>query len=431
MSTRVSPAIRTSLTALALMLSTAVVCLPAVDLDWGGTIDGSGSAVFADHQDEADTSFSLTSALWLRTLIEPGAATRIEIELQPSYTWSDTRAYLVDLDRARADANWGPLFGPGTVFRSILGRFRMSDMTATVMSHTVDGADLRVSLPFMRLRAAAGYTGLVLNPASSIRMSETDAQESTDDDVFFGPRRLVAIGEATVPEVVGRQTATLAWVGQWDLRDAEEGEDTVGSQYFGARVDGPVLPGLFYELAGYTGIAELSGGSVEGTDTGILALARLRYFRSEWNATRIALTAAGVSGADFSEDSFYTISEQQAASVASLPLDNVAYGELSYGLRPFAGADLRVYRDLQTTLAVRSLLRVSIDQALDSFAADVSGDGRYIGTEATLALGWRVLSDLGTSLTLGTFLPGTGSSGAFTDERTPEYLVRMQVSASF
>lgn len=416
-----------------LMLFMAAAPASAVDLDWGATLDGTGSAVFADHQDEADTSVSVTTALWLRSLIQPGESSRIEIELQPSYTWSDTRAYLVDLDRARADANWGPVFGPATVLRTILGRFRMSDMTATVISHTVDGADLRVSLPFMRVRAAAGYTGLVINPVSSVRMSETDDAEASDDDVFFGPARLVAIAEATVPEVIGRQTATLAWIGQWDLRDrdADAGEDTVNTQYAGARVDGPVAPGLFYELAGYGGFAARESSSGTENDAGILALLRLRYFRPDWNATRIALTAAGVSGADFSEDRFYTISDQQAATVASLPLENIAYGELSWGLRPLAGSAQRVYRDIQTTLAVRSLLRVSTDRAVDSFGAAVTGDGRYVGTEATLTVGWRVLSDLGTSLTTGTFLPGTGSGGAFTDARKPEYLVRMQVSASF
>lgn len=419
--------------AVALTTALAIAPLAAQEITWGGTIDGTGSATFADHQDETDTAVSLTTAVWLKSLFSVSDATRIELDVQPSYTWTDERPYLFDIDRAKVDMRFGGVVGEESVLRGSVGRFRLSDTTRTILSHTVDGGEFALSIPLMRIRAAAGYTGLILNPVSTIRMSATDAADSGDDEIFWGPRRMILLGEVSFPDVIVRQTVTAAYIGQWDLRDADkdEGEDTLDSQYIGAKVDGPIIPGLFYDLAFYTSPSTRKVGSESENDLGILLSGRVRYFRSDWNSSRFALSGGIVSGAGDDEDNFYTISEQQAATVADIPLQNVGYGELSYGVRPFAGASLRSFRDIQTTVAGRSIFRMSTEQPIDSFGANVTDDGNYVGTEATLQVGWRILSDVGTSVTGGMFFPGTGSSGTFTDERKPEYLLRMQVSASF
>ena len=408
----------------------AIAPAGAQEVTWGGTIDGTGSAAFAEHQDETDTVVSLTTLLWLKALFAASDTTRIEFDVRPSYTWTDERPYLVDLDRAIADLHFG---GSRSVFRGTVGRFRLADTTRTVLFHTVDGGEFALSVPLMRVRTAAGYTGFILNPVSNVRMSAADAADSGDDDVFWGPRRMIVLGEVSFPDAFVRQTVTVGYIGQWDLRDADEdeAEDTLDSQYIGATIGGPIAPGLFYDVAFYASPSTRNIGSESENDTGILLTGRVRYFRSDWNSSRIALSGGIVSGAGDNEDNFYTISERQAATVSGIPLRNVGYGALSYGVRPFGGASLRSFRDIQTTVTGRSIFRMSTEQPVDSFGANATDDGRYVGTEATLQVGWRILSDLGTSVTGGMFFPGTGSSGAFNDERKPEYLLRVQVSASF
>jgi hypothetical protein len=265
-------------------------------------------------------------------------------------------------------------------------------------------------------------------------MSAADDADSGDDDVFFGPSRLLALGSVSFPEFAIRQTGTLAYLGQWDLRDADAGEDTLNSHYFGLTFDGPIVPGLFQDVEFFFSYANREvEGATDGSDTalGYLGSARLRYFRSDWNASRFVLRGVIVSGAGGDEDNFYTVSEQDATIVADIPLRNVVYGELTYGLRPFGTAESRSFRDIQTSLTSRLLFRVNTDQPVDAFGASVSKDGAYIGTDLSLRVGWRIFSDVGMSVTGGAFFPGTGSSGAFSDERKPEYLVRAQVSASF
>jgi hypothetical protein len=418
-------------TAVAALL--AVQTIPAQELTWGGTIDGTGSATFADHQDETDTALSLTTALWLRSLFTPGDNTSIELDVQPSYTWTDDRPYLFDVDRAKADLRVSGLAGPSSVLRGSLGRFRFTDASGHIFTDTADGMDVTLSVPLLRARLGLAYTGLLLNPVSNIRMSATDDADSGDDDLYFGPRRFIALTEVTFPAVLLRQSATVAYIGQWDLRDADEdeGEDTLNSHYIGLKIDGPIVQNLFHDVSFYISPSTRELADDTERDLGILTSARLRYFRQDWNSSRFSLGGVIVSGAGDKEDNFYTISSGQAAMVADLPLLNVGYGELSYGVRPFAGAASRTIRDIQTTLTGRTIFRMSDEQAVDSFGANVSDDGRYVGTEASLQIGWRVFSDLGTSITGGAFFPGTGSGGAFTEERKPEYLLRMQVSASF
>ncbi|MFW6329141.1 MAG: hypothetical protein ACOC28_03520 [Alkalispirochaetaceae bacterium] len=412
----------------------SLIAAPAVvaqGLDWGGTIDGSGSATFADHLDDPDTDFSASVALWLATLFEPSETAAIEVTLQPSYTWADDRPYLVDLDRAVADMRFGAIAGPGSVLRGRAGRFPLSDASGLIISDTGDGADFTLSVAGIRVRVAGAYTGLLLNPVSNFRMSAADEADAGDDDLFFGPARILATSEIAFPEIVGRETLTLAYIGQFDLRDPEEGEDTINSHYVGLRADGPIIPGLFHQVSTFFSFADEELDDESDDDLGILGSLRVTYFRPDWLSSSFGLRGVVITGISEEDDNFHTISDQQASTVATIPGENVAYGEFTYGLKPLAGAQSRVFRDIQTTLGSRVLFRIMPEQPVDSFGASVTSEGQYIGTEATFTLGWRILSDLGTSLTGGIFLPGTGSSGVFTDQRETEYLVRMQASASF
>lgn len=417
-----------AVTLLAFVLA-GTVTVRAQEFDWQGSVEGTGSGRFAKYLDEADFNGSVTVSLLLKSLLEQTETRTVELFVQPSYTWTDTRPYLVNLDRAEAAVRYSG-FGGGAVLRGSAGRFTLREKSELIVTHPIDGVEARLSSAPVQARLAAGYTGLLLNPSSTIRVSETDVRESSDNDAFFGPRRLLALAEVTVPAILWRQSVTGAYLANVDLRDAESTEDTVNSHYIGAVVDGPLLPGLFLDTAVYLSPATVEVGDSSTTTMGLLASLRLRYFRPAWNSSRIGLRAVLVRGVE-DTDRFYVISERMASMVASVPLENVIYAELSYSLRPLGGAARRTMRDIQTTLTGRTLLRANTDIPVDATAAKATGDGPYIGSEAALEVGWRVLSDLGVSLSGGVFVPGTGDAGAFTDERTTELLGRLQVSASF
>jgi len=426
-----SVAIRTAVLLAAALLVTAT--LPAAEFTWGGTLDGTLSATFADHQSATETELSGTAALWMKSLFTPGAGTTVELDIQPSYTWTDDRPYLFDLDRAKADLLVSRLVGPSTVLRGSVGRFRFIDASSFILTDTADGVDFTLSVPGVRIRAAGAYTGLLLNPVSNYRMSQADIADAGDDDLILGPRRLIALTELTFPEVLLRQTVTASYIGQWDLRDADEdaGEDTLSSHYAGLRLSGPIASGLFHEIGFYVSPSARDAGSETRNELGMLGSARLRYYRPDWSSSRFSVGGAIVSGMADTEDNFHTISSQDVGVVAEIPLKNIAYGEISYGLRPFSGSATRIFRDIQTSLTGRTMFRVSDTQPVDSFGATVSGDGKYVGTEVALNVDWRIVSDRGVSVTWGAFYPGTGSTGTFTTERKPEYLLRAQVSASY
>ncbi|MFW5826744.1 MAG: hypothetical protein ACOCU4_01555 [Alkalispirochaeta sp.] len=411
----------------ALFVALVVGTAPAQELTWSGTINGTGSGRFADHLEENDLSSSVTAALTARGFAEIGTDSSIEMVIRPSYTWTDDRPYLFDLERMYTDVRVPQILGPASVLRLRAGRFRLAAPDPGLVNDTLDGVNASVSTSGVRVRAGAGYSGLILNPVSTIRVSPADIADAADDDELFGPQRVMAFGELSVPEVALRQTVRLYGIGQWDLRNAENDEVTIDSYYGGAAVDGPIIPGLFHSVGATVSYADFDGGD----SVGILSNAQLRYFRRDWNSSRIALRGVVASGFGDDTDRFTGISEQTVGTVAELPRQNIAYGELSYGLRPLAGAPRRTLRDIQTSLTGRMMYRVDTDQPVDAFGASQTSSGALLGTEAVAQVGWRATSDLGVSMDGGAFFPASGSSGAFSDERDPEYLLRLQVSASF
>ncbi len=405
--------------------------LAAQEATWGGSIDSSGSVNIADYLDDPEGEISVTAALWTQSFMPVGTDSEIEATGQVSYTWSDDRAYLFDVDFLRFTGQYPALFGESSVLRASAGRFFMSDATAFILSDTVDGVETELALSGVRARLSAAYTGLLLNPVSGIIMTDADLTDSGDDDEFFGARRLIGITEVSFPEVFARQTVTVSAIGQWDLRDADTDEETLNSGYFGLVFDGPILPGLFYEVAssGSPWASEVNDETENGF--GVLISTRLRYFRSDWRSSQFGLRGVMASGAGDTLDQFVTISRDDVGIILDVPLRNIAFGEVSYSVVPFQTARTRVFRDLQVGVSSRTFFRVSTDEVLDTTGVDALSDGHLVGNEAALNVGWRVLSDLGLSLTGGVFVPATGSSGVFSDERTVEYSVQFQLSASF
>lgn len=401
----------------------------AFESTWGTTLDGSGSLSWSEALDDNDPEFAFTAALWSRNLIPLGLDRSIDLSAQGSYTWTDDRPYLFDLDLLRAAGRFPGLLGPTSVVRATAGRFSFRDTTGHVLSHTADGLQARINYPGVRTRVAAGYTGLLLNPVSDIRMTPIDLTESGDDDEFFGPRRAFGLAEVSFPELIGRHTVTVASVGQFDLRDADDdaGESTYNSGYFTLALAGPLPGGIYYDLNGTLSLGTIDQDGDTTDTTAILASARLRYFREQWLSSRFSLGALYASGSGDSLgldlDRFVALSRSTAGTVYTQPLENLIRGELSYSLRPIPR--------VQTGLTWRSYFTADPDDNLATFDVDPDSSGRWIGNEVTLNVGARILSDLGLAVTGGAFFPRTDGNGVFLSDRDPEYLVRVEVSSGF
>ena len=405
--------------------------LAAQEATWGGTIDSSGSLEITDDFGDPTWEISASTALWGRTLFPVGEDAEIAVTGQVSYTWSDDRLYLVDVDAFRLAGRYPGLFGASSVVRATAGRFLMSDISSFIVNERIDGLEVELAFPAARIGLSAAYTGLLLNPVSSIVMTEADLADTGDGDEFFGARRLIGKAELSFPEFFARQTATVSAIGQWDLRDAEQDEETIDSGYFGIAFDGPIGPGLFYELTSSLSpwTTRLNNGTEQGL--GLLLSTRLRYFRPDWLSSQFGLSGVMASGAGPVLDQFVTITRADVGIILDLPVRNIAFGEVSYSVVPFQTARNRVLRDLQVGVSSRTFFRVSTDEVPDTSGIDPLSDGRLIGTEAMLDLGWRLLSDLGMSLGGGVFIPATGSFGVFGDDSPMVFTARFQLSSSF
>jgi len=407
--------------------------------DWGVSLDAQDSTRFADHLDNDIRGRAAILGLWARRVIPFSAENELDLSAEGSYNWSRSDIY-VNLDLLRVTARLPEMFSPATSVETSIGRFPFRDPSGLVLNHTGDGILTRLSTPRTRTRLGAMYTGLQLNPVSSIRMSATDRQEEYDDDETFGPRRVVGIIDFRFPELIGRQSLSLALLGQLDARDADDNEDTLHSGYAVLGLDGPIVGQLFGDVVGAVTLGSYDDGNDDDTYFGYMGSARLRLFLPQLLSSRISLRGVVMSNDDDPEsfDAFLPISRSIPGTVISVPLENIIFGELRYSLRPFASSDAAPARRTQFALTGRTYFTASDDPpGSEPFGSDLNGnpvllqpdpDGNYIGTEVVLNISARVRSDLGIGLTAGVFFPGTGSNGVFSDDRKEEFVARVELS---
>ena len=417
--------------------------------DWGVTVDALRSIRAAGHQGQDARTSAISGALWARRVSPVGELSTIDSAIQGSYNWSSGQTYL-NLDLLRFRGFYPELLGSSSVVEATAGRFRFQDPSNLILSSTADGLSLQIAYPSVRLLLGASYTGFMLNPASNVRMTGADLLEQDDDDEDFGPRRAVGLAEISFPELFARQTIVLSALGQFDLRDADDDEATVNSGYAVAGIRGPLFGSLYHDIygAGTMGSVEIDDG--EDYDyIGYLGSARLRLFVPNFFASRFSLRGVYASSGEIDEgdntydDRFRPVTRTRFGTAIALPLENLLMGELQYSVRPFAGSDSERARRFQLVLTGRTFFTTADEPVVLDPTTEVEanefGDypgydddpGNYIGSEAVLQLNARPLSDLGLGFTAGMFFPGTGSSGAFTNAREPQFLGRVELSTRF
>ncbi len=401
--------------------------------DWGVTLDSDATLRLENDWGERDTAYVLSTAFWSRYFLPMRNDGGLELAADLSYTWSDERPYLFDVDTLRSRGTFPAALGAGSQLQATAGRFRFTEPTGAVLNHTADGAELRLSFSRVRLALASGYTGLQLGPNSDIRVSAADSEDLSDDDEFFGPARGFGILTLTVPQILQRHTARVSVVGQRDLRDevhgTDPGEDLYHSGYYSLLLEGPVVPSLFYDVFGTvsTGTREL-GDDSENT-MGLLVSGRLRLFRPDMSFSRASLRLQYASGPGDTWDAFVPVVRANAGTVLGLPLQNMIGSELRYSLRPFSTSRSAALRNIQTGIAARNFFTAT-DELPATVGVKLDDAGRWIGNEVVLNIAGRIFVDLGFALTGGVFIPETGSYGVFSGERRTEFYAKAEISSA-
>lgn len=439
-----------SLFAFALIVTTAGT---ATAFDFGGNLNSSTSI-------QSDSVFnSETLSAW----VEGDIGSSHSYQFQGSYTYTTDRPYLFDVDRLILRGNYS--IGDGSRLSTRLGRFLISDPTGVVLSHRVDGGEMRFSYPNAVATLSAGYTGLLLKPTANISMSAPDQFDSADNDVFFAPKRVVGRTDLTFPELIAGQTLFVSLVFQEDLRPTEElvpetqeerateGGGRVDTQYATLGARGALASQLFYDLYGtFQGGRTLSYVEDETSETGFeyryrpilayMAGGALRYYMPDVLGSRLTVEGVFTSG-DADHESFVGGNSEGPSTLfrpigtaTTSPVFGPGYGNLfsttlSYSVRPFGTAESQALNNLQTGLETRSFVR-SGEGPVDASGINSDSDALYLGTEVALRTNFRPFSDFGVAFVSGLFFPNGADDGPFVeDQRSSRFLAKLDVSFSF
>jgi hypothetical protein len=340
-----------------------------------------------------------------------------------------------------------------------VGRFLLSDFTTDVVAHGADGVFLDFEFPAVSVNLSAGYTGLVTKGASTIELSKSDLNDYSNTDVYFASPRLIELVQATLLSLPGQRLVVSAIL-QQDLRGtpldvADKGatplvpEGTVpfnpteggrvNTQYFGAGMSGSIVGKLYYDVFSYleTGqmlsyqtdsyqsiffVAALSGGGVRVFLPDILSsvvAVRVLYASGDPNATSVTEDASQ----GFSV--FTPISRPILDNVYSPQLSNLILIQASYSLKPLSKLS-ELFEKLQTSLQADIFFRPTTG-AISEPDVSAGNTSAYLGSEMDLSVNFSPLSDLGSSLWGGVFLPGS----AFESGAGVQFKVGLDVSLNF
>ena len=413
-----------------LLLSAAAI---AGAVDFGGMISNE-TALVADPAVGVDQRNVVS--VWFNT----GTHNKIVFYIGGSYTFTLERPYLFNLDDFRLQGTFPREGLSPSEFSFQFGRYRTYDFTETVLDHTLDGFTLGFTFPWVTLDVAAGFTGLVLKPVSTVTMTKIDYAEQDIAGVIAGPKRLMGKVEARFPNLFGRQQLNFSFIFQEDLRFlfentetpaarqlVQEGETTfsanrgglLDSQYMLLGMSGPIITNLYYNVYGgiTTGrtLSYISGVYDYATILGFLAAAEIRYYNEEFLYTRASLEFVFSSGDGDSQSyvegntaglatTFMPITPSATGLAFSPDLGNLFYPKLTFSMKPLSSLGNTALRTFQTKLDVYAFFRPTGTPISES-GLDPSSTALYLGTEIDAILRMRLFSDLGVELSFGFFLP--------------------------
>lgn len=458
--------------ALAFPLLVALLALTtpirAFAFEWGGSLSSTSTVQSVPKNSDDDTFLnSERLVLYLTT----GIGTQWEFVSQLAGIYDSEPVLAADLEKLYFQRN--RVFEPDSIQPSGLvgmktryGRFLMSEPTGLVMSHAVDGAAVVLDYVGFELFTGLGYTGLINKEFSRVSMSLSDSLDGEDDDIYFGPARLLGTVRLSLPEIFLDQTIDLAFVFQDDLRnpddvvevdaepiDVEEPGGLVDTQYGVLQIGGPigVVPGLFYSVAYVLNLGQtLSLVEDDAADTGQsyqyrpfrghLVSGSIDYFIPEFLSSVVSLGTTFSSGdsdyTTFTEGNtdgpatqFLAITPGGSGLVYGLEPGNSTVTELSYSIKPLAGVGVDALSSLQTEVSYYSFFRSVGEGPVSVSDVDPEEDGAYLGSEIDLALRLRPFSDFGIGVSGGMFF--ANSAVTYDDANSSDWIVRLNASLSF
>jgi hypothetical protein len=349
------------------------------------------------------------------------------LNMMSSVTFSVDDPLLVDLDLLNINGSYSFLGRNDVVLGLEAGRFGFSDFTGEVFQHTLDGGVIHLDYPRFTVRMGTGYTGFIQRLASGVKISTADRIDLGDEDLQFGPARFVTSLDLSLPEFAARQTATVGFLSQIDLRPDDDG-DRVNTQYLGVGLKGPVFLGLFYDVYGIFGFGSSEDTALEEEINSRAYAANLRYYLPVLLGSRFAAGAFYGSGDDGSLTRFVPVTPRTYGTVAELEPGNLTVLSAGYSLRPFSFIRDDAMERFQLGIDGKWFFR-SADDFIAAQGFNPDSDETYLGHELTGKINVRPFSDVGASFTLGAFYPNTGKEKPFfKDQRDVDFLARFEIS---
>ena len=179
-------------------------CVSLFALNFGGTVDNSATVT---PQEDLDFSNTIKSAFMMSSSI----GSRLSFNLKGSIRNSgNSSAFeqtdpilafskLLNLETFKLDGIFSGFGNKPSQHIFSAGRFNVADFTSYIFAHPIDGLSLGFHYMPMQLSITVGYTGLLWKDCSAVYISNLDTYSASLDDVVFGPPRLIAMVEATLP----------------------------------------------------------------------------------------------------------------------------------------------------------------------------------------------------------------------------------------
>lgn len=350
------------------------------------------------------------------------------LSAQGSFRYAAGTDPYVNLDELALDLSFD--VGGAGVTRITAGRFVFDDATGLVFSDPADGLRVGTLFPSLDASLSVGYTGLTLSRVSTVTLSRAD--DLSDDSL--APPRLFLDARATLLEVLGRQNVTFGASGQLDFRpqsevveagDPASAADTEGpggrvhTAYGTLLASGPIAAGLYYDAFAVLNVGRVltlvDGAYAESTILAGLFGGSIELFIPATVQPTIALSGLFATGDEDSEftyegntagrsEGFEPISAPNLGFIASPRIQNLLLGQLDASITPFAGSQSRFLRLLGVTASGTVFGRPTTGVATLS-NVEAFAESLYIGSEASLRIDARLVSDFGITLQGGAFFP--------------------------
>ena len=408
----------------------------AFNWDAGGTFYNSTGLVSDEFSDDAELEQLNVLTLRAEAFLRAETGTSVTLSAQGRYEYTNERAYLFDLDQLRIRGTFPELFGGNSVAEASAGRFFFSDPSGMILSHTADGGAFRAIFPGVRILAAGGYTGLIINPSSEIAMTNIDLTEKglEIEDNFFGSKRAFFQANFMFPEFLWLDAFTFFTLFQFDMRDKSEGT-VMNSQYAGFLSERSYGRNLYQDLFIIAQYAQYEELLDDYSSAGLLFGIRFRYLNEDLLGSRFMLRALAappkfklddVIDVPFGSLGFVPMNQPSLGKAVSPQLAGLGMIEAGYSFRPFIKSGSEIASRIQPSIGARGYLRTFWDP-VDWIGTDPDSDSLFLGTEVDAGLAWRILSDLGLDINGAYFIPGPAAN----PDMETVFAVRCNLSISF